>query len=129
MANFDWRSCFGQLLTELDNTDQSKWAEVIRAQLAHRFDNNPHGDLDRWQSAMDSLPDILDATAELNASAITLGSPHVLSVSQQETLESGLRGLMPWRKGPFDFFGVHIDTEWRSDWKWDRVSPYLSDLS
>lgn len=129
MANFDWRSCFGQLLTELDNTDQSKWAEVIRAQLAHRFDNNPHGDLDRWQSAMDSLPDIPDATAELNASAITLGSPHVLSVSQQETLESGLRGLMPWRKGPFDFFGVHIDTEWRSDWKWDRVSPYLSDLS
>lgn len=41
MANFDWRSCFGQLLTELDNTDQSNWAEVIRAQLAHRFDNNP----------------------------------------------------------------------------------------
>ncbi|MGO1692029.1 MAG: tRNA 5-methoxyuridine(34)/uridine 5-oxyacetic acid(34) synthase CmoB [Marinobacter sp.] len=129
MANFDWRSCFGQLLTELDNTDQSNWAEVIRAQLAHRFDNNPHGDLDRWQLAMNCLPDMPDATAELNASAIALGSPHALSVSQQETLESGLRGLMPWRKGPFDFFGVHIDTEWRSDWKWDRVSPYLSDLS
>ncbi|MGO1502477.1 MAG: tRNA 5-methoxyuridine(34)/uridine 5-oxyacetic acid(34) synthase CmoB [Marinobacter sp.] len=129
MANFDWRSCFGQLLTELDNTDQSNWAEAIRAQLAHRFDDNPHGDLDRWQSAMDSLPDLPNVTSELDASAITLGSPHALSVNQQEALESGLRGLMPWRKGPFDFFGTHIDTEWRSDWKWDRVSPYLSDLS
>jgi tRNA (mo5U34)-methyltransferase len=34
-------------------------------------------------------------------------------------------GLSPWRKGPFDVFGVHIDTEWRSDWKWSRVSPHL----
>jgi tRNA (mo5U34)-methyltransferase len=31
----------------------------------------------------------------------------------------------PWRKGPFDLFGVHVDTEWRSDWKWSRVSPHL----
>jgi 2-polyprenyl-3-methyl-5-hydroxy-6-metoxy-1,4-benzoquinol methylase len=35
---------------------------------------------------------------------------------------------MPWRKGPFDFFGTHIDTEWRSDWKWHRIAPWLSDL-
>lgn len=129
MANFDWRGCFQQLLAELENTDQSNWAQRIRTQLAHRFDDNPHGDLGRWQSALDSLPDIPDATVELNASAITLGSPYALNDSQKQTLESGLRGLMPWRKGPFDFFGTHIDTEWRSDWKWDRVSPYLSDLS
>ncbi|MGO1461364.1 MAG: tRNA 5-methoxyuridine(34)/uridine 5-oxyacetic acid(34) synthase CmoB [Marinobacter sp.] len=129
MANFDWRRYFEQLLAELDNTSQSKWADAIRAQLIRRFDTNPHGDLKRWQAAMDSLPEIPDATSELNASAITLRSPHALSVSQQDSLESGLRGLMPWRKGPFEFFGTHIDTEWRSDWKWDRVSPYLSDLS
>lgn len=129
MANFHWRSCFEQLLTELDNTGQSDWAEAIRGQLTRRFDTHPHGDLERWQAAMNSLPDIPDTTPELNASAITLGSPHALSISQQEALENGLRGLMPWRKGPFDFFGTHIDTEWRSDWKWDRVSPYLSDLS
>lgn len=129
MANFDWRRCFQQLLAELENTDQSNWAQRIRTQLMHRFDDNPHGDLGRWQSALDSLPDIPDVTAELNASAITLGSPYALNDSQKQTLESGLRGLMPWRKGPFDFFGTHIDTEWRSDWKWDRVSPYLADLS
>jgi tRNA (mo5U34)-methyltransferase len=35
---------------------------------------------------------------------------------------------MPWRKGPFHVHGIHIDTEWRSDWKWDRVLPHISPL-
>lgn len=35
---------------------------------------------------------------------------------------------MPWRKGPFTVHGIHIDTEWRSDWKWDRVLPHISPL-
>ena len=129
MSNFDWKTCFGQLLAELDGTGQSIWAEIIRTQLTRRFDENPHGDLGRWQSALNVLPDISGIVSELNTSAITLGSTATLSLSQQQALESGLRGLMPWRKGPFDFFGTRIDTEWRSDWKWDRVSPYLSDLT
>ena len=40
-----------------------------------------------------------------------------------------MRNLMPWHKGPFSLYGVNIDTEWRSDWKWDRVLPHLSDLT
>jgi tRNA (mo5U34)-methyltransferase len=30
-------------------------------------------------------------------------------------MRQALMGLSPWRKGPFDLFGVHVDTEWRSD--------------
>lgn len=33
--------------------------------------------------------------------------------------------LHPWRKGPLRLGGQHIDTEWRSDWKWDRVAPHI----
>ncbi len=33
--------------------------------------------------------------------------------------------LHPWRKGPLELGGVLIDTEWRSDWKWQRLRPYL----
>ena len=39
-----------------------------------------------------------------------------------------LGALHPWRKGPFRIDGVGIDTEWRSDRKWDRVRPHLSPL-
>lgn len=129
MAYLDWRTCFGQLLTELEDSGQSSWAETLRAQLTHRFEDNPHGDLGRWQEALNNLPEVPGAVADLNRDAVTLTSPRELNTGQLQALECGLRGLMPWRKGPFDFFGTHIDTEWRSDWKWDRVAPHLADLS
>jgi len=37
--------------------------------------------------------------------------------------------LHPWRKGPFHIMGVDIDTEWRSDWKWQRLEHCLGDLT
>jgi tRNA (mo5U34)-methyltransferase len=36
--------------------------------------------------------------------------------------------LRPWRKGPFQIADVFIDTEWHSDFKWNRVHPHLSSL-
>ncbi len=43
-------------------------------------------------------------------------------------LEAALRSLMPWRKGPLNYFGTHIDAEWKSNRKWTRVEPHLPDL-
>ncbi len=129
MANFDWQTHFGPLLNELADEGLQNWADRLRAQLTWRFDDNPHGDVGRWLDALNGLPQVPEVTAELNASAITLGTDGALGSAQQQELETALRGLMPWRKGPFDFFGTYIDTEWRSDWKWDRVQPYLSDLN
>lgn len=128
MALFDWRAHFLPFIDFLQQTGHEPWAERLTRQLVARFEDNPHGDLPRWQSALDLLPKVPGVAADLNRSAITLSAPDPLTQAQSESLEQGLRGLMPWRKGPFDFFGTHIDTEWRSDWKWDRVAPHLSDL-
>lgn len=129
MANFDWRKHFQPLLQELSETGQDSWSERLREQLTHRFDDNPHGDLDRWLSALGALPEVAPVNADLNTAAITLSTSHPLPENKLAQLETALRGLMPWRKGPFDFFGTYIDTEWHSDWKWDRVSPFLANLS
>jgi tRNA (mo5U34)-methyltransferase len=43
-------------------------------------------------------------------------------------LEEIARMMMPWRKGPFDLFGLFIDTEWRSDLKYNFLRPHF-DLS
>lgn len=128
MATFDWQHCYQPLLEELADNGHNPWADTLRGQLQRRFDENPHGDIARWMDALGQLPDIDHPTVRLDASAITLGSDAPLTRAQRAQLESGLRGLMPWRKGPFDFFGTYVDTEWRSDWKWDRVAPYLADL-
>jgi len=47
------------------------------------------------------------------------------SASDPAALIKTLRTFIPWRKGPLELGGVAIDTEWRSDWKWARIAPYL----
>ncbi|MCL7946069.1 tRNA 5-methoxyuridine(34)/uridine 5-oxyacetic acid(34) synthase CmoB [Marinobacter sp. ATCH36] len=129
MTTFDWRECSAPLFDDLDSRGLEHWRILLQQQLHQRFDENPHGDIARWMEALATLPAIPAVTADLNRSAISLSTDKPLPPDKAEKLEQGLRGLMPWRKGPFEFFGTYIDTEWRSDWKWDRVSPYLSDLS
>lgn len=126
---FDWQRCYRTLLTTLEQQGHQPWANQLRTQLTRRFEELPHGDIHRWQGALESLPTVAGAQVDLNRSTITLNSGERLGTEVLNVMESGLRGLMPWRKGPFDFFGVHIDTEWRSDWKWDRIAPWLSDLN
>lgn len=126
---FNWRTTFNPLLDDLGQLGHSAWAEVLQQQLVARFESKPHGDLPRWHSALSSLPELTGVSVNLTQSVITLSTNQPPNEQQQAALEAGLRGLMPWRKGPFDFFGTNIDTEWRSDLKWDRVAPHLSDLT
>lgn len=39
-----------------------------------------------------------------------------------------LEELRPWRKGPLAFLDTHIDAEWRSEKKWQRIAPLLGAL-
>ena len=36
--------------------------------------------------------------------------------------------FLPWRKGPFQVGKTLVDTEWRSDWKWQRISRHIEPL-
>jgi tRNA (mo5U34)-methyltransferase len=46
-------------------------------------------------------------------------------VEDKSNLREILMAFHPWRKGPFEAGGVAIDTEWHSDWKWERVRKHL----
>ncbi len=41
---------------------------------------------------------------------------------------SALRILMPWRKGPFMFNDVILDSEWQGDMKWQRLINHIQPL-
>lgn len=97
------------------------WATSLPAQIAARIEEG-HGDLARWWSAVQRLPQVPAPKVEL-AQRFALHSDHDAALQAQ--VKEALQGLIPWRKGPFDFFGVQVDTEWRSDWKWERVSPHV----
>ena len=82
-----------------------------------------HGDLPRWLAALDRLPDVEPTDISLGDVVSVRSEP--LADTTRERLETGLRGLIPWRKGPFRLFGVDIDSEWRSDMKWARIAPHI----
>jgi len=42
-----------------------------------------------------------------------------------EMIENVARMMMPWRKGPFELFGLFIDTEWQSFMKYNLLRPYF----
>lgn len=42
-----------------------------------------------------------------------------------EEIRNLLEAFKPWKKGPFEALGTHLDSEWRSDIKWQRLEPYL----
>jgi tRNA (mo5U34)-methyltransferase len=86
-----------------------------------------HGDFARWLAALRELPDIEPASIELR-DRLRIGESAQLSAAERDNLRAALMGLHPWRKGPMELFGLLIDTEWRSDWKWDRIAPHIEAL-
>ena len=109
------------LAWRLAGTPLAVWANGLQQQLDAKLAVG-HGDLPRWRRAVDALPNIQPKAVELRE-AFRLDAD--CDEATRAITHDALFGLSPWRKGPFDVFGVHVDTEWRSDWKWDRVAPHL----
>ena len=64
----------------------------------------------------------------LDAATVEIGRPEEIDETGHQSLEKHIRQLVPWRKGPFRLFGNLIDSEWRSDMKWNRIAPHLGEL-
>lgn len=104
------------------------WLHVLPAQLYNWTQEQRHGDFPRWQRALSKFADLQATQIDIKHS-VTLGQADDISTGEQRKLENVLQQLHPWRKGPYEVFGVHIDTEWRSDWKWERLLPHISPLN
>lgn len=116
-----------QAAMEQEGSLLQPWADVLPQQLHAIFNEKVHGDQQRWLDALENLPAISDVELDLKKDRIELSSQS-LSEEINAQVNDGLQQLRPWRKGPFQFFNTHIDTEWRSDWKWQRIAPHLAPL-
>jgi tRNA (mo5U34)-methyltransferase len=113
----------------LERHGLNHWSNDLAKHISNMINPKNHGDIPRWQNALSELPQIRNISFDLNCDRLKIGDTENLSAEQQILLTEALKKLHPWRKGPFDFFGTHIDTEWRSDWKWQRLAPHIADLS
>ena len=90
----------------LEKLELGHWFETLQALALERMSPAAHGDFARWRQAVGRLP----------------------AASSDAERRELLMQLAPWRKGPFDVGGVHIDAEWRSDLKWRRVESAIAPL-
>lgn len=119
----------GALRQELALDPLAAWLDWLPQALDTALDDERNGNLPRFQQALDALPRLRAQHVDLRRDQVLIGQADEVDEASRSRIEHALRGLMPWRKGPFEIFGVFIDTEWRSDWKWTRVLPHLAPLA
>ncbi len=114
------------LIDHLRRLELNHLADVMQKRCHQRFSYQRDGHLQGWQQAWNELPAISAQLKMLEqAVAIVPRDAGMLESVSQEKLRETLMKLHPWRKGPFHFLGQDIDTEWKSNWKWDRFAGHL----
>jgi len=119
---------FEPLYKDLIANDFVDWQETLPAQLEQVFTQREHGKTTEWRKYLAELPMIQASQLDIKADKVKVGISSDCTAEDKEKLEAHLQQLHPWRKGPYDLFGIHIDTEWHSDWKWQRIQPYIAPL-
>ncbi|HCN02655.1 tRNA 5-methoxyuridine(34)/uridine 5-oxyacetic acid(34) synthase CmoB [Pantoea ananatis] len=118
---------FGRFYQQIAVGPLAKWLDVLPAQISDWQRDNLHGHFRDWYKSLEYLPLLepqrLDLLNSVSADRDDISDRH------RQGIEKLLRNLMPWRKGPYSLYGTEINTEWRSDWKWERVLPHISSLA
>jgi tRNA (mo5U34)-methyltransferase len=78
---------------------------------------------------LERLPDVNPSSIDIDRARIRIGTSGDLDDNQTASLYNALCDLKPWRKGPFEIFGIPLDSEWDSSMKWDRLAGHLGPLA
>ncbi|QOL24363.1 tRNA 5-methoxyuridine(34)/uridine 5-oxyacetic acid(34) synthase CmoB [Thalassotalea sp. LPB0316] len=119
---------FNSFYQQIAGNRLNHWLLTLPQQLDDWNRNHLHGEFSQWYKAIDNLPSPEQTTVELSQK-VQAGLAEEMSDGERKKLEHLLMKLKPWRKGPYHIHGLHVDTEWRSDFKWDRLKDHISDLT
>jgi len=119
-------------IVQYENPVLIKFLQKFELKKADYFSTGNHGDYIKWNNALKNLRKIYSPDNQpdydLNNIAVRIGSAADLNKNQSADFKTTLMQFHPWRKGPFELFGILIDSEWRSDLKWDRIKGQISHL-
>lgn len=107
-------------------TASSELLEIIKER--QRWVNQEKKGFLRYRKPMQALSQFSAQHIDCTGDVITIGAADEVSPEEQEEIRQRLRAFMPWRKGPFNIFGIEIDAEWRSERKWNRLAPFIPNL-
>jgi tRNA (mo5U34)-methyltransferase len=104
----------------------NEFKELVRDKRI--FLNHAKGNYLKFKTVLEALPDIRPSFIDLESRVITIGDASDLTKAEHSLFVDKLEQLCPWRKGPFNLFGILIDSEWQSWMKWERLIPQISNL-
>ena len=83
---------------------------------------------EKYNFFIELFSDLKNMNCDLHSPYLKIGKASDLKRSQKIDLQYALRFFIPWKKGPFDFFGTKIHSEWNSYLKWERIRHELGTL-
>jgi tRNA (mo5U34)-methyltransferase len=93
----------------------------------HWVNQNKKGFL-RYREPYEALSHFRARHVDCSGETVIIGEAEEVEPQEEEWIRENLEAFIPWRKGPFSIFGTHIDAEWRSERKWQRLAPRLPEL-
>ncbi len=123
MKNF-WLQQYQSLADLLGNENKALCKEIWQ-QTEKQFSSRNLKEQEQWQQAISSLDGIVLKQLDLDKNA-----PHAVFDGNydKQGFDASVQLFKPWRKGPFQLNDLFIDTEWRSDWKWERIKSHIAPL-
>ena len=107
-----------RFIAETTDTFLTPFHENLRAALSS--ETRLHGRAEEWDAALATVQPSTRAS-QFDTDTVSVGDPNA-------DFEDVLSMFLPWRKGPFQVGKTLVDTEWRSDWKWQRISRHIEPL-
>ena len=83
-----------------------------------------NGNIPKWNDTIDELKTYAKGELGLNEPYVSIQNIG----ASIENIELNLRKLLPWRKGPFAFNDLILDSEWIGDLKWQRLKNKIRPL-
>ncbi len=119
-----------KLLEHLHRLKMDRYARGFSELIKEKrgFLDKAKGNFQKFKQVLDQLPDCIPSQIDFEKNAVTIGAASDLSPKESRCLKEGLEQLCPWRKGPFDLFGIQVDSEWQSWMKWDRIQGHITNL-
>jgi len=114
---------YDRLFRWLEDSPLSHWLQSVPALTEEKLSS--HGDIQRWLEALSQLPELTPKSLDLSAPCLRIGESDQIDETTRHQISETLMAFHPWRKGPFCPYGIHLDTEWRSDWKWARLEQQI----
>ena len=106
-----------------NDSSLQKIADICLRVSLDAFNVN-NGNIPKWTIALDELKAIPKGEIELNEPYIRIDQ----NSADPILLKRALKRLLPWRKGPFIFNNLKLESEWQGDLKWKRLQKHITPL-